>query len=65
MKQVITSLTVFSTAEGKSASYTFTSIDEDGNKVIENERRSLVLVSDKQLKLVNELEQFLLTKVGD
>lgn len=65
MKHVITSFTIFSTAEGESVSFTFTSIDDDGNKVVENERRSLVLVGEEQLKLANELKKFLLTKVGD
>ena len=64
-KTIITSFTSMMTSEGETISYTYSVINEDGEKIIDNARRSLVLVNDQQVHLIRQMKDFLLTKVGD
>ncbi|MFQ9922528.1 MAG: hypothetical protein ACLRVU_03380 [Beduini sp.] len=64
-KTIITSFTSMMTSEGETIAYTYSVINEDGEKIIENARRSLVLVNDQQVHLIRQMKDFLLTKVGD
>lgn len=63
MKTVITSFSIMTTAEGDNVSFTYSVIDENGNKVAENVRQSLVLVDEEQIIYTSKLKEFLLTKV--
>lgn len=64
-KTIITSFTAMTTSEGETVSYTYSKINENGEKTIENARRSLVLVNNKQIELVKQMKDFLSTKIGD
>lgn len=64
MKTVITSFSSLQTAEGENISFTYSVIDEEGNKVRENVKKSLILVDDIMIAKVKEIKDFLVTKTN-
>lgn len=64
MKTVVTSFSSLRTAEGENISFTYSVIDEEGNKVKENVKKSLILVDDTMIAKVKEIKDFLVTKAN-
>lgn len=58
----ITSFTGHETAEGKRLSYTISEIDEDGNLVKSNERKTCIILDSEVEKAYNTLNKFLLDR---
>lgn len=63
MKKVITSFSVLTTAEGENVAFTYSEIDDDGTKVKENIKKSIILVDDTTIENVKLIRNFLLEKV--
>lgn len=59
----ITSFTAHQTAEGMRLTYTHSTIDDDGNITKSNERASIVVMDDDILKKINEINEFLGSKL--
>lgn len=62
-KKVITSFTSMVTAEGENISVTYSLINEEGIKTIENERKTFILVDDEDIANVKALRDSLLKRV--
>lgn len=61
-KVVITSFSSLLTAEGENIAFTYSVINENGEKVKENVRKSLILVEDGMIDKVKEIRDFLVSK---
>lgn len=61
----ITSFTVHQTAEGMRATFTYSVIDENGNLVKSNVRATVIVLDENILSDVEEIQNFLLTKVPE
>lgn len=59
----VTSYTHHKTGEGDRISYTYSEIDQDGNVVKSNERLSCLVMDDKVLEHVDEVNKFLQAKI--
>lgn len=58
----ITSFTGHETAEGKRLSYTYSEIDESGNLIKANERKTCIILDSEVEKAYNTLNKFLLDR---
>lgn len=54
----VTSVTMFSTAEGTRISVTYSIIDEDGKIISENKRVNRIVVDDEALSKINDINTF-------
>lgn len=62
-KRVITSFTSLTTAEGKNLTFTFSEINEDGQKIKENERQTIIVMDENIEKKIEDIQSFLMTKI--
>ena len=61
----ITAFTAHQTAEGMRLTYTYSIINEDGQTVKSNVRAETIVLDDKILNDIAEINNFLLTKVPE
>lgn len=61
-KIAITSFSSLLTAEGENIAFTYSVINENGEKIKENVKKSLILVDDEMIKKVQEIKDFLVSK---
>jgi len=60
----ITSFTHHTTAEGERVTFTFSEIDEETGQLLKsNERQTMIILGEKELKAIETLNAFLLSKV--
>lgn len=64
-KLVITSFSTATTSEGENLSYTYSKINEDGTKSVENERRTIIIMDDVIEESINSVKKFLKEKHKD
>lgn len=64
-KLVITSFSTATTSEGENLSYTYSKINEDGTKSVENERRTIIIMDDAIEESINSVKKFLKEKHKD
>lgn len=65
MTKKITSFTAHQTAEGMRLTFTYSIIDESGNVVKSNARATTIVLNDKILGKIEELNSFLLNKIPE
>lgn len=56
---VITSFTCHTTAEGESVSYTYSEIDENGNRVKTNARAEFLVVDEAIKEKINDIKKYI------
>lgn len=61
-KIAITSFSSLLTAEGENIAFTYSVINDNGEKIKENVKKSLILVDDEMIKKVQEIKDFLVSK---
>lgn len=59
----ITSFTAHQTAEGMRVTYTYSTIDENGNLVKSNQRATVIVLSDDINAAIGSINEWLLGKV--
>lgn len=62
-KRVITSFTSLTTAEGKNLTFTYSEINEDGQKIKENERQTIIVMDENIEKEIENIQSYLLKKI--
>lgn len=62
-KKVITSFNFIPVNTGKSISFTYSEIDENGNIVIENKRETFIVMNDELDENINTIIAFLNTRL--
>lgn len=61
-KVAITSFSSLLTAEGENIAFTYSVINQDGEKIKENVRKSLIVVDDEMIQKIKEIKDFLVSK---
>lgn len=62
--KIITSMGILTTAEGKRLSITFSTVDNSGKIIEENQRVNRVVLDESALNHISALEDFALSIVG-